>query len=648
MFRATRRSVLAAPAWAPLLAQNYPAGPPERHLLTGSLPVDRIRALLRPRSEWAPYPRAANRSAWQGLPADIRSGLVDAAAGTLGAKWASLPASVFLDFRRNGDRSRFENLHFARRNRVRAAALAECVEQKGRFLDDILDGLWLICEESFWGVPAHVNAQRAGSGLPDVNEPIVDLFAAETANAVAWIDYLLGPQLESLSPLVRPRLRAEIERRVLEPCRTRSDFGWMGLDMRHPHYVNNWNPWINSNWLACVLLLEDEPRRSVEVHKILTSLDRFLDGYHPDGGCDEGPSYWSRAGASLFDCLELIHSATDGKLNFFTLPLVDQIGAYIYRAHIAGDWYVNFADASARVVPDSNLVWRYGQRTNDAKLSAHGASIAATHPPKAAVSGALGAMGRGLDTLFHIDELRKAAIGARPPLVRDVALTGVQVFAARCQEGSTAGFYVAAQGGHNAESHNHNDVGNFIVFCDGEPVLIDIGVETYTAKTFSKDRYTLWTMQSAWHNCPTINGVQQAAGRQFEARGFSIGDGVVSMNIEAAYPREAGVGKWHRMLKLDRAANAVLLTDEYSLERTESVEFSFIMTRLPSIAAPGRVMLTGGYLFEHDPKLEAVFDSHPTDDPRLKPIWGQGVHRIRLRCANPARQAHHVVKITKL
>ena len=44
-----------------------------------------------------------------------------------------------------------------------------------------------------------------------------------------------------------------------------------------------------------------------------------------------------------------------------------------------------------------------------------------------------------------------------------------------------------------------------------------MGVETYTAKTFSPQRYEIWTMQSAFHNCPTIDGVMQSAGRQFAA-----------------------------------------------------------------------------------------------------------------------------------
>ena len=67
-------------------------------------------------------------------------------------------------------------------------------------------------------------------------------------------------------------------------------------------------------------------------------------------------------------------------------------------------------------------------------------------------------------------------------------------------------FVLAAKAGNNADSHNHTDVGSFTVYKDGKPLIIDLGVETYTRKTFSADRYEIWTMQSQFHNLPTFIG----------------------------------------------------------------------------------------------------------------------------------------------
>ena len=197
----------------------------------------------------------------------------------------------------------------------------------------------------------------------------------------------------------------------------------MGLNNDRP--VNNWNPWIHSNLLTCALLLDADPaRRARTVYKILTSLDRFLDSYHDDGGCDEGPGYWGRAGASLFECLDLLHSASGGGLNYFDLPLVRQIGAYIYKVHIAGDWYVNFADAPAKVKPDGSLVYRYGKATGDRDLQAFGAYL--YQRSRLPVWKAWGAR---FPRFSRRAEIRAAQ--ARDPLVREAWLDGIQVAAAR-------------------------------------------------------------------------------------------------------------------------------------------------------------------------------------------------------------------------
>ncbi len=66
---------------------------------------------------------------------------------------------------------------------------------------------------------------------------------------------------------------------------------------------------------------------------------------------------------------------------------------------------------------------------------------------------------------------------------------------------------MAAKGGFNNESHNHNDVGTFSLYVNTIPVILDAGVGTYAKQTFGKDRYTIWTMQSNYHNLPMINGI---------------------------------------------------------------------------------------------------------------------------------------------
>jgi hypothetical protein len=635
----TRRQFVGTAA----LLAGAPALPaadrPSRALISGGTSAESLARTLLPRGEWKPFPAARERDAWDRLPQDARRSLIAAGERDLHTAWPELPAAVFLEYTRTGNRSRYEGLQFARRNKLAEIALAECVEGKGRFADDIVNGIWATCEETFWGVPAHLGAQKAGPGLPDAAEPIVDLFASETAALLAWTGYLLGPSLDAVSPLVRPRINEEIERRVLGPNRTRDDFWWMGLTPA-TREVNNWNPWINSNWLTCSLLLEDGARRNQTVHKIMRSLDRFLDGYHDDGGCDEGPSYWSRAGGSLFDCLELLYSSSAGRMDFFRVPLVGEIGRYIYRAHIHDDYFVNFADASAKPGIPGELVFRYGRRIGDEKLQGLGAFAAGRGNRRGE------SMGRQLAALFDAE-----LPGARPvqPLVRDVWLPGLQVMAARVREGSAEGLYLAAKGGHNAESHNHNDVGNFVIYSGGEPAIIDIGVETYTAKTFSSRRYEIWTMQSAYHNLPTIGGVMQSAGRAFAASEVeyrSTADAAeFSLNIAKAYPEQAGVASWRRTLRLERAANRIVVEERYALRKSVPQIVLTLMTPYRAVVAPGEVALGAVRVLFERAALTAAVEEIAISDARLREAWGDRLFRVQLTAAAPALEGAFTLRI---
>jgi len=619
--------------------------PPVR--LSGSFPPDVLGSLLLSPGDWRPYPKAGDAEGWAKVPAAVRAAHVRRAEAHIGAEWTSPKASVFLDFVRDGNRTRYESVSFGRRVRLAELVIGEAVEGRGRFLDDILDGVWTICEESFWGVPAHIGAQKRGPGLPDVTEPVVDLFAAETAMLLAWTDYLVGDALDRVSPLVRERIRLEIDRRVLGPCLERNDFWWMGFGGRQ---VNNWNPWIVSNWLAAALLVERDPaRRARSVHKAMKCLDEFLASYPSDGGCDEGPGYWDRAGGSLFDCLEILHSASRGRIDVFDRPLIKEIGRYIGRVHIAGPWAVNFADAAAKAGGNASLIFRYGRAIGDAGMAGFGAWLAREQGlGKDAVAGSFGALGRMLPALFSLDDLAGGEPGE--PLFRDAWFPGLQVMAARSFGGSTKGLYLAAKGGHNDESHNHNDVGSFIVYADGEPVLIDVGVETYTAKTFSRGRYEIWTMQSAFHNLPTVDGVMQKNGREFRARDVryeaDAARAVFDLDIAPAYPPEAGIASWKRRLVLERGKR-VAVEDRYALDRAgRRIELSFMSWRKPEVVGAGRIELINPGAEKGARSLTMTYDGRSLEpriealeikDERLRGSWGDRVYRIVLAGKAPAK-----------
>ncbi|MCB9882153.1 MAG: heparinase II/III family protein [Planctomycetes bacterium] len=602
-------------------------------ILSTRYPEERVTDVLLERAAWKPVPRIGE-SGWDIVPEHVRQLQIHAGEAWLGKPWPSLPASVFLDFARNGNRSRYQALCFGRRERLATLVLAELFEDEGRFLDDIVDGTWLVCEETYWGVPAHVGAQARGEGLPDVQEPTVDLFAAETGALLAWTHYLLHDRLDRVSELVRERIAFEVQRRILVPCREREDFWWMGYGKRR---VNNWNPWICSNWLTAVLLLEpDEAQRARDVSKVIRVLDHFLAGYPADGGCDEGPGYWSRAGGSLFDSLELLASASQGSIDVFQEPLVQAIGRYIMSVHLADDWFVNFADASARTSIDAALVYRYGRAIGDAHLMSFATAQArrqklGTEP----LDARFGSVGRALHGGLVLAELQANEPSESHPL--DAWFPDLEVMVARRSNDPSRGFAVAAKGGHNDESHNHNDVGNVIVFHDGHPVLVDAGVGTYTKQTFSSRRYAIWTMQSAYHNLPTLNGAQQRAGRSFRARDVThaVDDGGTTFALElaGAYPNTAGIRSFQREVRLDRADDQIVMRDHVELEPSERRSTWNLLTSRSVDVEPGRLVLrTAGAAsveLRYAPAdLHVLTESIALDDDKLRHAWPGGLTRI--------------------
>jgi len=620
--------------------------------LAEQFPPDKLAQVLLPMSDWRPFPVGTHRAAWEALPPNVKTHLVSRGEQALTNTFPPLPATLYLEYARVGNRSRFQKHYFDRREILCALVLAECVEGKGRFLDAAANALWAICEESSWCLPAHVGAQKGGVGLPNVDEPIVDLFAGETGVSVAWTLYLLGPELKRVSARIPARARGALERRILNPVFERDNFGWMALNVTNAERrPNNWTPWIASSVLTATLLCDTNAARRVAVtHKMMRSLDGFLKFHPADGGCDEGPGYWNRAAGSAFDCLDLLHSASAGQIDRFSEPLIREMGRFICRVHIAGDYFVPIGDCAARLEPERSLLHRYGRRIEDGDLLAaasHQASEENVLPDNPY-------FGRQVYAVFNAADIL-ARSQATPTVLRDAWLPSedMQLMIARSRAGSSVGLYVAAWGAHNAQSHNHNDVGNVLVFMDGQPVFIDVGAPTYTAATFSAKRYDIWAFQSQYHNVPTINGVMQSDGRRFAASQVAHraddASAELTMNLATAYPPSAQVKSWMRKVTLVRD-RSIEIQDQYALSaRAGNTALHFMCAAPPEIARePGRVLFPPalGVRVEYDPaQLAPRVETIRLDDERLIKSWGANLYRLTFDLKHPGLEGVLAVRI---
>jgi hypothetical protein len=637
-----------------IAGQDAPPATSPQNLLSTTFTEQFLTSNLLTADQWHPYPRWGERAPWEAVPADIRARIITQAEADQQAGWHALLASSFLEYKRNGNRSRFEAQSFGRRGHLRNVVMAECLEGKGRFMDDIANGVWLICEETYWGAPAHLYMQKGGPGLPDVTDPVVELFGAETVQLLAWTRYLLAEQLDTVSPLINKRIVIEAERHILKPARERNDFWWMGFEATtRTSRLNNWTPWINSNLLVANLILEEDP--TVRVHetvRILRSLDLYLNQYWPDAGEEEGPGYFSASPMRYFEAVSMIDAATGHKTNILSTPFIDKMARYILNAHICKNNYIDYGDAHVHAGPDGDLLYRYGKAVHDEQLEAFGAYCAAQRglTSTAGDSGEgrrgfeLPTMTRALPAVLEASELRAAH--GEDVLIRDSWYPDLGLVTARLKADSSDGMYFAVLAANNGRSHSHNDTGSYIIYQDCEPVAIDVGVEAYTAKTFSPERYTIWTMQSAYHNLPTIGGVMQHNGVEFKAtdRKYSSDDqrATYSFNIAETYPQEAGVKSWVRTVTLDRVRDRITVEEDFELERAVPVSLTVMTPRTVSVDSNGNILLklasgqgSTSQLHYDAAAIEPKVETIELADRGLRASWGPEIYRILLNAKQP-------------
>lgn len=633
---------------AGLLMAHHSAAQSQRNWLAGSFTSQQVAASLDLTSLNRQFPEYKDRAKWESIDPVYKQQLIAAGESALNYNWQVVPASAYLEYIKTGNRYLMEDLYNMNLAAIKKLAFAELAEGRGRFIPQIINGVWAVCEISSWSISASLNLQRAGAGLPDVNEPIIELGAGITVNVLAWTYHLFKTEFDKESKLVAARLKQEISRRILEPYYQRNDFWWMALDGKQ-RMVNNWNVWLNYNMLTTILLVEQDPeKRKNGIYKTMRSVDQFINYYKEDGACEEGPAYWSHAGGMLYNYLSLLQLATGDKVNIFDKPLIRNIGNYICKAYIDSAWYLNYADASARIKADASLIWHFGNAVQDTTMQQFGSWLAKDQHWENTVP--MDNMYAGFRNIFTAREI--LGTKAQQPFLAAAWMKETGIALARDHEGSGRGFYFSALGGHNDESHNHNDVGTCVLFYNGGPLLIDLGNETYNKKTFGPERYSIWTMRSAFHNVPLINGVEQKEGAKYAAKQVVFENNkktaVFRLDIAAAYPEAAGVSKWERTYTLKRG-QSFTITDNYSLLTNKgNTALHFMTGAAPALLKPGLLQFTAGtekINMEYSPdQFELVIELIQITDKKLLESWRPQIHRLvfKLRSGN-MKASHHIV-----
>lgn len=503
-----------------------------------------------------------------------------------------LPWSLFRLFVDEGSRKPYETPYFEKRQRLTALAVTALLyPDQPVYREALYDAVWSVCDEYTWCLPAHLPAGFGSGAASWSPAQHVDLFAAETAFALAEITALMRPRMPER---IVSRVHEEVHRRVLAPYMNLGPFGWETA--RH-----NWSAvCAGSIGAAAVYLLDDEERLADVLEKVLGSLACFLDGYGNDGVCTEGYGYWAYGFGFFVYVADLLKRRTGGAMDLFTWKKVDAVARFPQHCFMSGRMVANFSDALPEAAVDLGLFHYLHSLFPDVIVPDN--RLRSPFKPDHC--------GRWAPAIRSIAWHRPDLAGKPWPPMSVFFPDAEWMLSRHAADGNT--YFFAAKGGHNDEPHNHNDIGHFILHGNGETFLADMGAGLYTADYFGPKRYEILCNSSFGHSVPIIGGAGQKAGREYKAVVLDAVMGekedVFSLDLSAAYPESSLTRLMRTFIWCKSASPCLVLEDAYSFAGEPSgLTERFVTPFKPEPAGSGRIMLSGrGRLaVEYDASLAA-------------------------------------------
>lgn len=565
-----------------------------------------------------------------------------------------IPTLLYSDYRQydeTGERANCQKDYSDRRHRLNVfGILAVLFPENKEYITALEDIIWAICDEYTWSVPAHLlpcgtdvrvpRVRYNEKGLIDNSEfPHVhqlDLFACETSFALCEITALLE---ERLAPLVVYRARTECYRRILTPY-----LDLTGL-WKWEKGTNNWSAvCAGSIGMTAMYLIQDSSVLTPVIQRLLATMDGFLSGFSDDGTCVEGPSYW-RYGMSFFSGFaETLRRRSEGGINLFAIDKVRAIAEYQQKCYMTGNYVVSFSDTAKQIDFRLGLAVFLKNEYDTVRIP----DLNQASPVLTEGSHRWCTDYRDVYWVRNFDFKQDE----EPESVHYMA--DAQQFIAKLKKGGSTCCF-AIKGGHNAQPHNHNDVGSLIYHIDGDSLLIDLGRGKYSKEYFHGDRYGFICNGSQGHSVPIVDGAYQKPGREFACTQFNASEGSdgyrVDLDMQNAYglPHVTGL---HRNALFSKDGG---LTVTDICESTASVDFtSRFVTKCRIVQKDGRLYIKGSNMAAEviydDRKCNLSFDEgymevHSSEEP---PQSGKNVFMINITSKNRAQRHEITVRFRPL
>lgn len=448
-----------------------------------------------------------------------------------------------------------------------------------------------LCEYDEWKLPAH---HMYGM---DFNIPKM---AATLAVAV-----LSGGLSEETVTLIRDICEDRLFSLIRDDTFLTNE-KWFGDENVSGSKITNWTVWIATNTLfaASVLIQDNEVRKKVYgVCGLL--LDRFRDVQRHSGWCDS-LTYWVVSAGCYIDGLLLIKDITgedvlseeDWLINSVKAPysiVVDKGNSIPLSDSTGGSmtsfkWYNNIIKELLLVSDtsyDSELMELYAWSSQS--TSNHSTIYDVRFPYR---------------TLYMLTKNMDKIKYSPDPSIKTIFYEEPQIYVYREDNNriNNKGFTVCVKGGKNDENHNHNDLGEVVIYLDGNPMFLDLGSAVYTNK-MNHARYHIQPNMANFHNTIKIGNHYQLSGGNYFTETIFNDEHFIQMDLSKAYPYiEEGLVSYTRSVY---PSEYILVSDRLEMEEDTPIKFIWITKDQPVVnddrsITVGRIKMETNFQYEED------------------------------------------------
>ena len=419
-----------------------------------------------------------------------------------------------------------------------AALLALIYPENEEYYRNLVEVVWEICNEYTWAPLGHYNDYYKRTPA-DFDPGLIDIFAASLAFSMAEIKSLFKDRFPKL---LVDRIAYEIRRHTIEPYLTRKFF-W-------ETHNNNWTA-VCTGAVGGVLMYEDPEEFKRQLPRLQASMECYLNSYDDDGMCVEGTAYWG-FGFGFFSVYSmLLREFSNGEYDWLKNPKVKAISQFIQKMHLQPNVLAMYSDVNARegywVGLPHMLKTVYGDAIENLTLD-QATIVAYCHWAFAVRS-----------TVYYNPDFTSTTL--------DNATYYAPVSNYFIKRTDTYGF--ALKGGNQWESHNHQDIGSFILARHNRQIFYDFGyIGPGNWPGYQGSRRNEYFQPSSFsHNLPYFDGIGQGGDDTNKARAvYNEETGVVYMDFTLGYDKK-------KHTKLQKAERMFLPLDD-KIEMHDKFTFS--------------------------------------------------------------------------